>query len=113
MRFDWARQLLRKPPPAPSPYAEWVRLHDTLDDAKRAEIRHAIESFRNKPLVSVVVPLRALSAEDFIPELKKMLGPFGEAVALKQANKLLVQDTAGNLRRVWKLVKETDRPKAK
>jgi GT2 family glycosyltransferase len=37
-------------------YAEWVRRYDTLDDAKRASIRAAIEEMPRKPLFSIVVP---------------------------------------------------------
>src|SRR5262249_35027972 len=48
-------------------------------------------------MVSVVVPLASLNADEFKDEAKKMMGPFGEVVPLTQANKLLLQDTVGNI----------------
>jgi hypothetical protein len=60
-------------------------------------------------LVSVVIPLHSLQAEEFAPEVKKMLGPFGEVVALKKANRLVLQDTAGNLRRVYELIRDVEK----
>lgn len=59
----------REPPPAPpKTYAEWVRLYDTLDDAKRAEIRAAIEAFPRKPLISILVPTNN-TPERFLREM--------------------------------------------
>jgi GT2 family glycosyltransferase len=37
-------------------YAEWVRSHDSLDDASRAAIRTAIEAMPDAPLISIVMP---------------------------------------------------------
>src|SRR5262249_10560595 len=37
-----------------------------------------------------------------------MLGPFGKVVSLTRANKLLVQDTAGNLRRIVATIKDVE-----
>ncbi len=50
--------LRRAPEPAPPRdlYGEWYQRYDTLDDAKRAEIRLLIASLSRKPLISVVVP---------------------------------------------------------
>jgi hypothetical protein len=59
--------------------------------------------------VSVVIPLRTLQAEEIAPEVKKMLGPFGEVIALKKANQLVLQDTAGSLRRIYQLVEDVER----
>jgi hypothetical protein len=60
-------------------------------------------------LVSLVVPLKAASADEIAPDVKKMLGPFGEVVVLKRANELLLQDTAGNLRQVSKVLEDLER----
>jgi|SRR5262245_56451543 len=49
-------------------------------------------------LVSVVYPLKAAAAEEVAREVKKLLGPFGQVVAVQ--NQLVMQDTAGNLMRV-------------
>jgi len=37
-------------------YTEWIRRYDTIDDEVRAIIRMRIESFREKPLISVLMP---------------------------------------------------------
>ena len=57
-------------------------------------------------LVSVVVPLRTVAAEDLEPDVKKMLGPHGSVVALKRANQLIIQDTVGNLRRIGQMIEQ-------
>lgn len=59
-------------------------------------------------IVSVVLPLQMLVAEDFAPEVKKLMGPFGEVVALSKANQLVMQDNAGNLRRILATVKKIE-----
>jgi type II secretory pathway component GspD/PulD (secretin) len=64
-------------------------------------------------LVSMMIPLRSLSAEDVAPDIKKMLGPFGEVTVLRRPNRLLVQDRAGNVRRVYQVIKDIDKPKGR
>jgi RNA polymerase sigma factor (sigma-70 family) len=61
-----------------------------------------------RDLVKVVVSLNVLAAKDLAPDVKKMLGPFGEVIALDKANQLLVQDTAGNLSDVLQMVQEAE-----
>src|SRR5262249_50322684 len=56
----------------------------------------------NTEVVSVVMKLSTLVAEDFAPEVRKMMGPFGEVVALTRSNQLVLQDTAGNIKRIVK-----------
>jgi RNA polymerase sigma factor (sigma-70 family) len=56
-------------------------------------------------LVSVVLPVTAPSAKDLGPDVKKMLGPFGEIVVLEKVNQLILQDTAGNLRQIHETLK--------
>jgi serine/threonine protein kinase len=63
-----------------------VRIED-LKDRGRTEI------------VMIVLPLKAPTAKDLVPTAKKLLGPFGEVTALTD-DRLLLQDTAGNLRRL-------------
>jgi RNA polymerase sigma factor (sigma-70 family) len=63
-------------------------------------------------LVTVVLPLTHLYAQDIGPEVKKMMGPFGAVVILEKANRLILQDTAGNLRRIHELVKEVEAKEA-
>jgi RNA polymerase sigma factor (sigma-70 family) len=59
-------------------------------------------------LVKVVVPLTAVTARDITPDVKKMLGPFGEVVSLNTTNQLIVQDTAGNLQEVRRMIKDAE-----
>jgi type II secretory pathway component GspD/PulD (secretin) len=54
----------------------------------------------NTELVSVVLPLTTLVAEDEAKEVKKMLGPFGDVVPMTRGNQLLITDTVGNIKRV-------------
>src|SRR6266851_10154972 len=57
-------------------------------------------------VASVVLQLRSLVAEDLVKEMPKMMGPFGEAVAIGEANQLVLQDTVGNLKRVIKTIQD-------
>jgi hypothetical protein len=59
-------------------------------------------------LVSVVVTLKGLKVTDILPEVRKMLGPFGSASAIDQGNQLVLQDLVGNLRAVCKVLAEID-----
>jgi len=52
-------------------------------------------------LVSLTVPLKTLKAKAIVADVKKMLGTFGEVKFLETSNQLLLQDTAGNLRRIY------------
>jgi RNA polymerase sigma factor (sigma-70 family) len=60
-------------------------------------------------LVSLTVPLKNLKAEDIVADVKKMLGPFGEVKFLETSNQLILQDAAGNLRRVYEVVQEVEK----
>jgi type II secretion system protein D len=59
-------------------------------------------------IVTLVLPLQSLVAEDIATEIKKMMGPFGEVVAMSKANQLVLQDTAGNLTRILKTIREIE-----
>jgi type II secretory pathway component GspD/PulD (secretin) len=63
-------------------------------------------------IVSTILKLKSLSAEETAPEVKKQLGPFGKVVPLAKLNQLLVQDTAGNLARIITVMQEADHAKA-
>jgi type II secretory pathway component GspD/PulD (secretin) len=56
--------------------------------------------------VRVVYSLKVLKAQELVPELKRLLGPFGEIGTL--ANRLVLQDTAQNVRQVLKTLQELD-----
>jgi RNA polymerase sigma factor (sigma-70 family) len=64
-------------------------------------------------LVTVALPLTELSAEDVAPDVKKLLGPFGEVVTLGRANQLIVRDTAGNLRLIRETIKDIEAHEAR
>jgi type II secretory pathway component GspD/PulD (secretin) len=57
-------------------------------------------------VVRVVVPLHSLKAQELVPELKKLLSPSGEVGTL--ANRLVLQDTAGNLSQLLKTLQELE-----
>lgn len=67
-----------------------------------------LNKYGRTELVSVVLPLNALVAEDVAGEVKLMLGPFGTVSSLAKANLLLIQDTAGNIERVYKTIRESE-----
>src|SRR5262249_5384386 len=62
-----------------------------------------------RELVKVVLPLNVLAANDLAADVKKMLGPFSNVIALDLANQLVVQDTAGNLLDISEMVHEAER----
>ena len=51
-------------------------------------------------IVQVVAPLKTLAIQETVPELEKMLSPFGAVTPLTGANHILLQDTAGNIARI-------------
>src|SRR5262249_50473636 len=66
-----------------------------------------LEQYGNTELVSVIFRLHSLVAEDFAAEVKGMLGPFGSVTPLVQANRLVVQDTVANLKRIRAIIKDS------
>jgi RNA polymerase sigma factor (sigma-70 family) len=59
-------------------------------------------------LVSVELPLNSVRAEKVAPDVKKMLGPFGDVVVLETGNRLILQDTAGTLGRIIRTVSDIE-----
>ena len=51
-------------------------------------------------IVSTIVKLKAQTAEEIAPEVKKQLSPFGKVVPLTSTNQLLIQDRVVNVQRV-------------
>jgi type II secretory pathway component GspD/PulD (secretin) len=60
-------------------------------------------------LLRVEITLKTLQAEDVAPQIKKIMGPFGDITVLEKFNKLYLQDTGGNLRRVRKMINDIER----
>jgi type II secretory pathway component GspD/PulD (secretin) len=54
----------------------------------------------------VLVSLKALTPEDIAPQVKKLLSPNGDVFVL--ADRLVLQDTVGNLRQILQAIKELD-----
>jgi type II secretory pathway component GspD/PulD (secretin) len=57
-------------------------------------------------VVSVVLKLGAVPADDVKEEIKQLQGPFGDVVALSKANQLVVQDTVDNIESILKTVRD-------
>ena len=56
-------------------------------------------------LVQVSIPAKGWLANDVLPDVKKLLGPFGSVVPLRN-DSLVVQDTAGNIAKIQKTLDE-------
>ncbi|HEV3262770.1 MAG TPA: secretin N-terminal domain-containing protein, partial [Gemmataceae bacterium] len=67
-----------------------------------------LDEHGNTEMVQVVMKLKdaGLVADELAPEIKKMMGPFGDVVAMESSNQLVLQDTVGNLRRVYNTIKD-------
>lgn len=61
-------------------------------------------------LVSVMLPLAAIGGADSAKDIHKLMGPFGVVVLLTQAKRVVLQDTAGNLQRICKIVGDSKQP---
>lgn len=62
----------------------------------------------NTEMVQVVLPLTTLIAEDLAPEVKKMMGPFGDVNPMARANQLVLSDTVANLKRIYRTIKDIE-----
>jgi hypothetical protein len=62
----------------------------------------------------IVLRLTRLDADDIAPQVRKMMGPFGEAISMKHTgvNQLILIDTIENLRAIRKMIEEVDKPQA-
>jgi WD40 repeat protein/serine/threonine protein kinase len=60
-------------------------------------------------LVSVAVPLKQLKARDMIGVIKKMTGPLGNVTVDDLTNSLIVQDTAGNVKRIREAIQSAEK----
>lgn len=55
-------------------------------------------------LMTVLIPLEGMTADEAAVEARELLGPQGKVVALNKANKLVVTDIGSNLRRIHGLI---------
>src|SRR5262245_29477577 len=59
-------------------------------------------------IVQVVYKLKTLNADEFAPEVKKMMGSFSEVAVVSRSNQLVLQDTVGSLKRLMKLIEDIE-----
>jgi len=63
----------------------------------------------NTEVVELVYPLKAVNAEDIAAEVKSVMSPtFSRIIVLQNSNQLLLQDTAGSLKRVDEILKQIE-----
>jgi type II secretory pathway component GspD/PulD (secretin) len=90
-----------------------VPANELVDPVKVPRIRPEDLAKRpKKEFVQLNLPLTHVKADDIAPQVKKMMGPFGEAVPLTYTgvNQLILIDTVENLRAVRKMIEEVDKP---
>jgi general secretion pathway protein D len=63
----------------------------------------------NTEIISTVLQLNTLVAEDVQPEVKRQLGPFGEVTTLAKSNQLLIQDTVKSIKNVVKTIDDIEK----
>src|SRR5262249_19390665 len=72
--------------------------------------RDNMASHGDTEMAWMVLKLNSLVAEDFVKQLKPpVLGAFGDAAAVPDANKVYVLDTVRNLKRIIELVDEAEK----
>ena len=59
-------------------------------------------------VLCTVGPFTTLSAADVMPEIDKMLTPFGKGILLEKANSVQIVDTAGNILRIQKTLDDVE-----
>ena len=68
-----------------------------------------LDKFGKTELVSVTVKLKYIQVVDLEPTIKRMIGSFSEVKADKATNSLIIQDTAGNLKRILEAVRSAEK----
>ena len=82
---------------------------EKLDTSHVPRIELSELSRRGKTeLVQVLLPLKSLAVEDTMPEVQKMLTPFGTVSMLARTNTLVIVDTAGNINRIYQTIQEVE-----
>jgi type II secretion system protein D len=78
--------------------------------------RISVDDLKNRgatEIVSVVVQLTSMNADEVQPEIIKLMGPFREATVLGYSNQLVLQDTAKNLRRIVDTIEQMEKSERK
>ncbi len=90
------------------------RLHlQKLEDMKRENIptytRTLPESITDDQIVTLLLPLTNATAESVAEQLKDLVAGYGSVTPLKQQNAVILVETAGQVRRLQRIVEELDR----
>ncbi|MGA1466512.1 MAG: secretin N-terminal domain-containing protein [Phycisphaerales bacterium] len=90
------------------------RLHlQKLEDMKRENIptytRELPESITDDQIVTLLLPLTNATAESVATQLKDLVAGYGSVTPLKQQNAVILVETAGQVRRLQRIVEELDR----
>ncbi len=90
------------------------RLHlQKLEDMKRENIptytRELPESITDDQIVTLLLPLTNATAESVAEQLKDLVAGYGSVTPLKQQNAVILVETAGQVRRLQRIVEELDR----
>jgi type II secretory pathway component GspD/PulD (secretin) len=91
-----------------------VPADERIDPALATRVRpDELDRHGKTEWVAMTLPLAGVAADEVAPDVRKLLGPFGEVQVLKTANRLEVRDTAENLRRVYQLIRELEKSEKK
>jgi type II secretory pathway component GspD/PulD (secretin) len=86
-----------------------IAVNQKIDEYLLPRIRPAdLDQHGNSEVVSIMIPLTALVAEDMKADIEKLLGPDGRVVALAKANQLILHDRVGNLKRILQTIKDLE-----
>lgn len=82
-------------------YADWIARYDTLDRADVAAMRRRIAKLREKPLISVVMPVRDTPEKPLRQTIESVLGQIYESWELCIADDASPEPHVGNLLRSY------------
>src|SRR5206468_5543071 len=86
-----------------------VPADDEIDPLLVPRIRvEDLDKYGKSEIVSTIKELKQQNADEFEPEVKKMMGPFGKVVLLSKTNQLLLQDSVGNLRQIMDIIDKNE-----
>jgi len=63
---------------------------------------------KGETFVTQVVPLKRAKARDLARELRNLIGSYGDLAALTYSNALAITDTAGNVRKLLRIIQQAD-----
>ncbi len=75
-------------------------------DVPRLTSLDELKNHGNTEIVSLTFPLKVLNADEFAPQVKKMMTAFGVVHAFTQTNTLYMQDDVASLKQIVGMIKE-------